>query len=886
MPENNNSLNYVQVMEERLQDHYEILERVLGKKMAGEQRNTVNELLKKITELENQIKELKSEREKGTLEILQKVFGDAIKDGKFVGRAYEVDPEIVRKENELPKEEKGKYLLPYFCEKNNIDINNPTFCSRTGKSSKLVNHLLGIKNCVLCDKIHGEYKVEINKLVENEDGSFGKGLSILEQKDLIGYLVRAKVNTKGMSRKNASQEQKDEYKRKVEQIRSKETAEYLKNSIIVFDEAHFNEPRYQTLIKKTILAGCNVIKMSATFEGQPFSTTSSYDIKTKYMKGFAPKMDEEFAKTKTLLFLKSTDDKFKKGEQVLFKGLTKEQKELLEKSGIPYVILDKNYESSAVGISEGMPDGSLIIVNGDYEMGFTFDVEIMITTGEVEFSRLLPRRAGRIKKGTSIFLSLDTSEGKVEDDAASVLVRMLLTDLKDRDDLDIFDNLTYGDLFRKDIERMKEAIAFPDHFGKEPEEIMALSMMKIYEKEKQKSFPRQINVNFDNDLIKLTKLKKQEVKEVLNTDKKARDEIVDLYELADGVKIEIDYNVERKPARDELKFGESSLSKEEQKKLENYDSLIEENTELKTEKRQLVEEKERLQKNIEDQKEELIKTFEEIVGEEETEKLTEKPATEVINEVKAKVKGAIEIQKKNNKTLETNNRLLEKDIEAQKYFVESQEVVRASKELETRINEISDELASTKKRLEEVNKDKEEVVKKRNELSKNKENGNALAQRQKEIIEWKGRALDSGRISLSNAKRSKKLKSEVEELKRKLSELEIEKANLEREKEELSQEHEKLLSSFNELMEKNKEKDVETTPNLPTDLLSEEDKDEIIGHLQMFANDLRGRLKETEEYVREANDENEKQEWEKQVSDQLMQEQKVLGLIEKVTTTK
>lgn len=397
----------------------------------------------------------------------------------------------------------------------------------------------------------------------------------------------------------------------------------------------------------------------------------------------------------------------------------------------------------------------------------------------------------------------------------------------------------------------------------------------------------------------------------------------------------------KKCIEDKLKFNESSLSKEEQKKLENYDSLIEENTELKTEKRQLVEEKERLQKNIEDQKEELIKTFEEIVGEEETEKLTKKPATEVINEVKAKVKGVIETREKTNKTLETNNRLLEKDIEAQKYFVESQEVVikqaleiapnialpekenwegelinkvRASKELETRINEISDELASTKKRLEEVNKAKEEVVKKRNELSKSnrtlldekskfqnqyqekikslneqliakdKEKDSALAQRQKEIIEWKGRALDSGRISLSNAKRSKKLKSEVEELKRKLSELEIEKANLEREKEELSQEHEKLLSSFNELMEKNKEKDVETTPNLPTDLLSEEDKDEIIGHLQMFANDLRGRLKETEECVREANDENEKQEWEKQASDQLMQEQKVLGLIEKVTT--
>ncbi|CAG8533372.1 15751_t:CDS:2, partial [Cetraspora pellucida] len=124
--------------------------------------------------------------------------------------------------------------------------------------------------------------------------------------------------------------------------------------------------------------------------------------------------------------------------------------------------------------------------------------------------------------------------------------------------------------------------------------------------EKQKGFPRQINVNFDNDLIKLTKLKKQEVKEVLNTDEKVRDEIVDLYELVDGVKIEIDYNVERKPARgkipkcieDKLKFNESSLSKGEQKKLENYDNLIKENTESKIKEQQSAEEKEKLQNAI------------------------------------------------------------------------------------------------------------------------------------------------------------------------------------------------------------------------------------------------------------------------------------------------
>lgn len=500
--------------------------------------------------------------------------------------------------------------------------------------------------CVYCGKKHGEYKVSINKIVEGEDGEFGNGLSILEPRILVGYLDRTLVDNVEMNKRkitSLTEEKLKEYKEKISQIKSKETKEYLENSIIVFDEAHVGHPSYKQLIKKAILSGYKVIKMSATFEGRGFSLTSSYQITTKYMKGFTKDMDEKFAKTKTLLFLKSTEDRFEKRNQTSFNGLTKKQKEMLENSGIASVILNKNYESSAVGISEGLDEGSLIIVNPDYEMGYTFDVGIVISKNELELSRLLPTwtydtpktynlpfasmqqqrgRVGRIGEGTAIFLSKKTEEKEIEDDAASAYVRILLTEKEYEDELeDLRNDKKLKDLLKHDLQRMKEAVAFPDHFGKEPEEILIgwntkitdytvfldnlptgkqvdeslwdrhlgkkkevkidevsakeiLKLMIANYLKKQKDFPRKVNIEFDNDLIKLTKLKKEEVHEVLNTiindklkeffkkfnkeydsnlwsfkSQEVRDKIADFHLLKKDVDITIDYDVIIKPAK-------------------------------------------------------------------------------------------------------------------------------------------------------------------------------------------------------------------------------------------------------------------------------------------------------------------------------------------------
>src|SRR6185437_10420620 len=63
-----------------------------------------------------------------------------------------------------------------------------------------------------------------------------------------------------------------------------------KDSIYVFDEAHYNSGAYQALQLKMVQEGYKVIRMSATFPGVPFSTTSTYPKKSYYSGELDPNM--------------------------------------------------------------------------------------------------------------------------------------------------------------------------------------------------------------------------------------------------------------------------------------------------------------------------------------------------------------------------------------------------------------------------------------------------------------------------------------------------------------------------------------------------------------------------------------------------------------------
>src|SRR5690349_17022981 len=79
-----------------------------------------------------------------------------------------------------------------------------------------------------------------------------------------------------------------------EQVKVVKLGKLLKKikPIVVFDEAHFNKSTYQVIVKDVIemketdVPTYNILKMSATFPGKPFSITSSYPRKCYLIDGF------------------------------------------------------------------------------------------------------------------------------------------------------------------------------------------------------------------------------------------------------------------------------------------------------------------------------------------------------------------------------------------------------------------------------------------------------------------------------------------------------------------------------------------------------------------------------------------------------------------------
>jgi hypothetical protein len=299
---------------------------------------------------------------------------------------------------ELPKEvadadKGGNLLLPYFYEKNNFDINNPSFCefnpetkeinntkghlaigTGVGKTTKTVaclcqggtnniilvcptpaltqdaydhhNSWLQEWSCVVHNEKHGNYPVALNDLTESN------GVSVMQDSYLLGFLARNLLEIKKIKCDNPKA--KPEIEKELKNVKKKLIS---KDSIIVFDEAHFGSSTYQELIRQAIYLGYKVIKMSATFKGIPFSTTSACPIVSMHVNSFTPVLNQRFAESKTLLFLKNTN-------------LSPSQRKLLEE--INYVVFDKTNASASTGISYGLPKGSLIICDNTYEMGFTF----------------------------------------------------------------------------------------------------------------------------------------------------------------------------------------------------------------------------------------------------------------------------------------------------------------------------------------------------------------------------------------------------------------------------------------------------------------------------------------------------------------------------------
>ena len=157
--------------------------------------------------------------------------------------------------------------------------------SKTGEPYKCVSH--GVH--------HGFYEAVKNDLVYWEDKTNpgnpvkgGKpGLSILQAEELLGYMARSavKVDNKSLVEpkdltkiKTPKPEEKNNanpnWKEKVEEIKKKLIPK--DDTVIIFDESHFSDSKYQEIQKRLVANGYKVIIMSATFPKKKFSITTSH----------------------------------------------------------------------------------------------------------------------------------------------------------------------------------------------------------------------------------------------------------------------------------------------------------------------------------------------------------------------------------------------------------------------------------------------------------------------------------------------------------------------------------------------------------------------------------------------------------------------------------
>lgn len=268
--------------------------------------------------------------------------------------------------------------------------------------------------CVIHGKHHGGYNVVKDDLIYYEDrtdpnniqkkGEYG--LSILQSEKLLGYIVRSAVKPEDL--KEPTGKKLDELKKTgqfnenfAENVaKMKEKVINKENTIIVFDEAHFSDSKYQELQKRLVKMNYKVIIMSATFPRKRFSITMSHSRDVWLVPKFEPEYledgeTEKWSVEKTQIFLRTTEDEFeispttgKKGTQLLWSGLTAKQKKLLDDNNIAYICFDRTNQGAVTAITEGMPAGSIFFANPDHEMGFTPYVNNVICTGQAQLISL------------------------------------------------------------------------------------------------------------------------------------------------------------------------------------------------------------------------------------------------------------------------------------------------------------------------------------------------------------------------------------------------------------------------------------------------------------------------------------------------------------------
>ncbi|RHZ37200.1 hypothetical protein [endosymbiont GvMRE of Glomus versiforme] len=388
-------------------------------------------------------------------------------------------------------------------------------------------------------KSHGGYKVAKNDLAywynansgkkeglewdaDNQTGK--KGLSIMYFGDLLGFAARNLFVESGGINSWSDANEKQQVKQKL--IPKDET-------IVVFDEAHFNDAGYQALQFEMIKAGYNCLRMSATFPGSEFSTTSSYPMKRIWGGGkLEPNMPgglmiyqnaEQVERLENLRgvpvgSIKWQDDdglpipievnweeRLQTGNTWIFGKnleLSAEQKRALG-DNVSYMVYTPEFDENCEDISHGRPKGSADNVDGSKEMGYSPFIHTVACLGAVETTNLqkyftyseptlgftpissLIQQMGRVARityGLAITLTKECGEIDLSDNVSAAMVKACF----DGNTKQINDK-AYKQIYNVNILRGALSHPSPLTFGKAPEEI--LMGLKITSEQVDKKTP-------------------------------------------------------------------------------------------------------------------------------------------------------------------------------------------------------------------------------------------------------------------------------------------------------------------------------------------------------------------------------------------------------------
>jgi hypothetical protein len=380
---------------------------------------------------------------------------------------------------------------------------------------------------------HGTYPVAKNDLAYWYNANTGKsegkeagkkGLSVMFFGYLAGFLARNLFVESGGVNSWADENLKRQVKQKL--IPKAET-------IVVFDEAHFNDPGYQALQFQMIKAGYNCLRMSATFPGSEFSTTSTYPMKRVFSGRLDPRMPaglmkidnaDQAEKLETLRGVPvgsikyqdehgfpipvdiNLEERIQLGRTWIFgknPQINDEQRRLLG-NNCAYMTYTPEFDETCEDVSVGRPNGSTDMVDGTKEMGYTpstLDTSISLgvvettnlgkyftysepTLGFTPISSLVQQmgRVARVKWGLAITLTKEYGELDLSDNVSAAMIEALATG-----NIKKIEEKAYKQIY--DVDILRGAMAYPDvkTFGKAPEEIlMGLKITKEQQNKKEK----------------------------------------------------------------------------------------------------------------------------------------------------------------------------------------------------------------------------------------------------------------------------------------------------------------------------------------------------------------------------------------------------------------